>query len=254
MTSKDIANDFASLLGQEWIEANGLGGYASGTVSGARSRRYHGLLVAAMQPPVGRVVVVSKLDETIVIGKNKFELGSNQYPGAIHPQGYQHLVKFERDLFPEFFFEANGIELKKTIVAVHGENTTLILYEVLEAPEKFKLELLPLYACRDFHSTSHANDNIGQSYLFGDGIFRTMNYQGCPEFFIQVPNSTFNENKDWYYNFEFAVEQYRGLDFTEDSYTHGNFSVELKNGDKLGIIISTEDPTGRDALEIFEKE
>jgi predicted glycogen debranching enzyme len=248
------SNDFGSLLTQEWLETNGIGGYASSTVSGAHSRRYHGLLVAAMHPPVGRMVVVSKLDETIVVGGNKIELGSNQFPGAIHPKGYEHLTKFERDLFPEFYFNANGVELKKTVAAIHGENTTIVLYEVINAPEKFKLELLPLYACRDFHSTSHANDSIGQSYLFEDGKFCTLNYQGCPEFFIQIPNSTFTESKGWHYNFEFAVEQYRGLDFKEDLYTHGKFSVELMKGDKLGIIISTEDTKERDVFNIFDKE
>jgi predicted glycogen debranching enzyme len=81
-----------------------------------------------------------------------------------------------------------------------------------------------------------------------------LNYQGCPEFFIHVPGSTFKENKAWYYNFEFAVEQYRGLDFKEDLYTHGKFSVELKKGDKLGVVISMNEPRGRNALEIFENE
>src|SRR5882724_4073971 len=189
----DLLHDFEKARSLEWLETNGLGGWASSTVSGAHSRRYHGLLVAALHPPVGRMVVVSKLDETIVVGKNRIEMSSNQYPGTVHPKGYEHLTRFERDLFPEFYFETQGIELKKTIASIHGENTTLVLYEVLNGPDKFNLELLPLYACRDFHSTSHANDSIGQSYLFEEGIFRTLNYQGCPEFFIQVPNSTFTE-------------------------------------------------------------
>lgn len=249
-----MTNDFTSLLGKEWLETNGLGGYASGTVSGAHSRRYHGLLVAAMHPPVGRMVVVSKMDEAIVIGENRIELGSNQYSGAIHPEGFKYLSDFKRDLFPEFYFKANGVEIKKTIAAVHGENTTLVLYEVIKASKIFSLELFPLYSCRDFHSTTRANESISQSYLFDEGVFQTMNYHDCPEFFIQVPNSIFTENKCWYYNFEFAVEQYRGLDFKEDLYTHGKFSVKLKKGDKLGVILSTEDPKGKDAFLIFEKE
>jgi len=254
MAKIDSSNDFNSLIQKEWLETNGLGGYASGTVSGAHSRRYHGLLVAALHPPVGRMVVVSKLDETIVVGENRIELGCNQYSGAIHPDGFKHLSDFNRDLFPEFYFKADGIEIKKTIAAVHGENSTLILYEVINAPKAFALELLPLYSCRDFHSTTHANGGVGQSYLFDEGIFRTKNYPDCPELFIQVPGSNFIENKCWYYNFEFAVEQYRGLEFREDLYTHGRFSIQLKKGDKLGIIISTEDPKGKDAFSIFAKE
>jgi predicted glycogen debranching enzyme len=247
-------NDFRKASSLEWLETNGIGGYSSSTVAGAHTRRYHGLLVAAMSPPVGRTVVVSKLDETIVQGEERFELSSNQYSGAVHPEGFKHLTKFERDLFPEFYYKAGDVELKKTIAAIHGENTTVIVYEVLSAKEKFTLELLPLYACRDFHSTSHANDSINQPYLFQDGLFRTVNYQGCPEVNISVPGSEFKESKGWYYNFEYAIEQYRGLDFKEDLYTHGKFVVELKKGSKLGIIISTEDTTGKDALQLLEKE
>ncbi|MBL0744504.1 amylo-alpha-1,6-glucosidase [Chryseolinea lacunae] len=251
-------SDFDTALGLEWIEANGLGGYAAGTVSGANARRYHGLLVAAQQPPVGRMVALSKLDETLVLTEGedttRIELGTNQYPGVVHPQGYTHLKSFEREFFPVFTYEAGGIELRKTIAAVHGESTTLVIYEVLRAPAPFTLELLPLSSCRDFHSLSHANDYIGRQYLFEDGIFRTLNYQGCPEIFIAVPGATFTEQQGWYYNFEYAVEQQRGLDFQEDLYTLGKFSVTLKYGDVLGVIVSTDDPEGKNALKLLANE
>ena len=252
-TSDDL-NNFDRARSLEWIETNGLGGYASSTVSGANSRRYHGLLVASMKPPVERVVVLSKLDETIITGEIRIDLSANQYPGAVHPRGFIFLKSFERDLFPVFHYKAEGIELKKTIAAVNGENTTLILYEVVSASEKFTLELMPLYASKDFHTLAQANDFIGTACLFTDGIFRTLNYHGCPELFIAIPGASFTEQRDWYYNFEYAVEKERGLDFNEDLYTHGRFSIELKNGDKLGIIISTEDPTERDAFVLFKKE
>jgi len=251
---KSIVRNFKAATSLEWLETNGIGGYASGTVAGAHTRRYHGLLVAAMSPPVGRTTVVSKLDETIVQGEDRFELSSNQYPGAVHPQGFKFLKKFERGLFPEFYYQAGHVEIKKTIAAINGENTTVIVYEVLKAKEKFELELLPLYACRDFHSTAHANDSINQLYLFQDGLFRTMNYRGVPEVYIFVPGAHFNENKGWYYNVEYAIEHYRGLDFREDLYTHGKFVVELSTGSKLGIIISTEDTAGKDALRLLANE
>jgi predicted glycogen debranching enzyme len=247
-------NNFETARSLEWIETNGLGGYASSTVSGAHSRRYHGLLVAAMHPPVGRTVLLSKLDETLKIGEERYELSANQYPGAVAPKGFNFIKSFERDLFPVFEYEAGGVVLRKTLAAIHGENTTVILYEVVSARKKMEMELMPLCACRDYHSLSHANESIGQPYLFQDGVFRTVNYQGCPEIFISVPGSMFTEDKNWYYNFEYAVEQYRGLDFKEDLYTHGKFSVPLKKGDTLGIIISTDDPTGKDAIELFQTE
>lgn len=247
-------NDFEKATSLEWLETNGLGGYASSTVSGAHSRRYHGLLVAAMHPPVDRMVVLSKLEDAITIDGQVHELSSNQYPGAVHPQGYDHLTAFEREMFPVFHYSVAGVELKKTIAAIHDENTTLVIYEVIRAPHVFELELTPFCAARDFHSLAHANDSIGQQYLFLDGLFRTLNYHGCPELFISVPKSRFVESKHWYNNFEYCIEHYRGLDFTEDLYTHGKFSVSLKKGDKLGVIISVNDPTGRDAFKLFDAE
>lgn len=244
--------DLASKL--EWLDTNGIGGYASGTVSGANTRRYHGLLVASQTPPVGRRVVLSKMDETVSIGNRKYHLGSNQYPGEVHPQGFQHVKGFTRGMYPVFTYQAGEIELSKTIVAIHGENTVLVIYEVLAAPKKFKLELQPLYSCRDFHSISYANREINPSYTFQKGLFNTTNYAGCPSLYINVPGASFVEKKDWYLNFEYLEEMYRGLDFREDLYTHGKFELSLKKGDKLPIIISTENPTGKDPMKLLAKE
>lgn len=244
----------------EWLETNGLGGWASSTVSGAHTRRYHGLLVASLHPPVERKVLVSKLQETIITEAennsevDRIELSTNQFPGALYPHGYKYVDRFERDLFPVFYFKAGSVELKKTIAAVHGENTTLILYEVISASKPFTLELLPLYSGRDFHSLSHANDAINRQYVFSDGTLRVKNYVDLPEIFVHVPGAMFKEEQNWHYNFEYSEEQNRGLDFKEDLFTHGKFSVTLKQGSKLGVILSTEDTTRRDAFKLFTKE
>jgi predicted glycogen debranching enzyme len=253
MKAADL-QDFNFSGNLEWLEANGLGGYASSTVAGANSRRYHGLLVASLHPPVNRVVVVSKLDETLKINGEQFEISSNQYPGAVHPKGYQYLESFEREIFPVFHYRVGGVRLKKTIVAVHGENTTLILYEVIDAPDVFEIELLPLYSCRDIHNLTFANDAIGTHYLFEKGVFRTLNYQGSPEFFITVPGATFTENKSWFYSIEHEIDRQRGLEFREDLFSHGRFTVALKKGDQLGVILSLHSPKNKDAFKIFENE
>jgi predicted glycogen debranching enzyme len=251
---KSITQNFDASSKREWLETNGLGGWASSTISGAHTRRYHGLLVAATKPPVGRMVLLSKLDETVEVRGSRFELSANRYPGIVHPRGFEHFVRFEKDLFPVFEYEAGGVRLRKTIAAVNGENTTLVLYEVLAAPEEFTLELQPFMAPRDYHSMSHANDAIRRGAQFSDGVFRVRAYEEVPELFVAVPGSRFEVRVDWYRNFEYAVEQYRGLDFQEDLFTHGVFTVELKKGDRLGVIISTENPTGRDTFKLFEQE
>lgn len=244
--------DFSSSL--EWLETNGVGGYSGGSVAGSNTRRYHGILVAATQPPVGRMVVLSKLEETLVVKDKRFELSSNQYPGAIYPHGFQYLKSFGKNFFPEFVYDAGGVELKKTIAGIQGENTVVILYEVLKAKGKVTLELMPLASCKDFHSEAHANDSIYKNYLFDEGVFQTMNYEACPEVFISVPGSSFVESKSWYYNYEHEIERQRGLDYTEDLFTHGHFEVVLKEGDKLGVIVSIDDPRGRNGVQLVEKE
>jgi predicted glycogen debranching enzyme len=246
--------DFALLHSLEYVEANGLGGFASGTFSGAHSRKYHGLLVAALAPPVERHVVVSKIDETIFIDGEYHHLGCNQFPGTLYPFGVQYLSEFNRDLFPQWTYKVKGVVLRKTIAAVYGENTTLILYEVLEASEKFLIDLKPFYSCRDFHHLSHHNESIGRPFIFDKGVFRTMNYQGCPEFFISVPKSTFVEDASWYHNFEYREEQNRGQEFSEDLYSHGKFTVSLRKGMRLGVIVSLTNPATRDAFKIFRDE
>src|SRR5690349_22156934 len=95
-----------SALGKEWLETNGIGGFASSTIVGLNTRRYHGLLVAATHPPVGRMVLLSKLEETLLVAGERFDLAANQYPGVVHPQGNLYLEKFRPDPFPVFVYKA----------------------------------------------------------------------------------------------------------------------------------------------------
>ncbi|HRH60064.1 MAG TPA: amylo-alpha-1,6-glucosidase [Chitinophagaceae bacterium] len=239
----------------EWLETNGLGGWASSSVIGCHTRRYHGLLVAATKPPAERMNLLSKLDETIIIGDDKYELSCNQYKAnAIHPQGYNYLQSFSKNLFPEWSYEAGNVHLKKTIAMLHDENTTLVIYEVLKAPAAFTLELLPLIAAKGYHSLQHASTNIWWDVQFENGIFHNQPFENAPDIFISVPGSLYQHNPCWFKDFNYAVEIYRGQDFEEDLFNHGRISVVLKEGDTIGIIISTQNPAGRNAIELFEQE
>jgi predicted glycogen debranching enzyme len=246
--------DFDYLHNLEYVEANGLGGYSSGTFSGAHSRKYHGLLVSALRPPVERVLVVSKIDETIAYQDHSFELGCNQFPGALHPTGFRYLTSYRHKMFPEWEFRVKGFAIRKTIATVYDEHTTLVLYEVIDAPDKFTFLLQPFYASRSIHHLSHANSYFGEPYIFDKGVFQTMNYQGCPEFFISVPRSRFVEGRSWHHNFEFQQEYLRGMDFREDLFSHGRFSVTLRKGSRLGVIVSLDHPAGKDAFKLFRAE
>lgn len=250
---KGHLHNYDEAVQNEWLETNGLGGWSSSGIIGCHTRRYHGLLVAATKPPTERMVLLSKLDETIRTGNEIFELGVNDYGGMISPAGNQYLETFSKELFPQWIYEVNGIRLKKTIAMMHDENTVVIMYDVLKAKKPFTMELLPLMAGRFYHSLQHAGPQMHWDADFVNGQFHNKP-DGEHDVYITIPGSAYQHTPRWFNNFNYAVEKYRGQDHTEDLFNHGIFSVELKKGDSLGIIISTEDTNGRDAQTLLAKE
>ena len=248
---REITRDFARVIGLEWLETNGLGGWAGTTVAGAHSRRWHGLLVATVEP---RTVLLSKLDETLHVGGESFELSCNQFPGAVAPRGYEHLTAFRKDLFPTFEYEAGGVRLRKTVAAVDGENTTLVLYEVLAAPAPFVLSLRPFLAARDRNALSAANSGVSEETPVEEGVLRLQPYPEVREISLQVPGAEFRAHPQWWYRFEYEGDRRRGVEFQEDLWTPGVFGRELAAGDRLGVVITTRGPERRDAFALFEKE
>jgi predicted glycogen debranching enzyme len=248
----------------EWIETNGLGGWSSSGVIGCHTRSYHGLLVAATKWPGERFNLLSKLEETIVIDNEHFELTCNVYSSnVIHPNGYTYIHSFTKELFPQWIYEiilppfsipAKVIKLKKTVAMINGENTILVEYEVLAAPSAFSLQLVPLISAKPNHTSQRAYNNIWWDVEFGNGTFHNKPFESAPDIYISIPGSSYYHDPKWFYNFNYLVDKYRGQEFEEDLFNHGTISIPLKEGDCIGVIISTEDPEGRNALELFEKE
>lgn len=251
---KPFLENFKDAVQYEWLETNGLGGWSSSSIIGCNTRRYHGLLAAATNPPAERTVMLSKLDETVVFDDKRIELGCNLYNrDVISPNGNKYLKSFTKELFPEWLYEAEGIQLKKTIAMLHGENTIVILYNVIKASKKFTLELLPLMAGRFYHSLQHTGPQMHWDVNFENNTFHNQP-DGNLNLYINVPGSSYKHNPRWFNNFKYAEEEYRGLDFTEDLFNHGIISVQLKKGDSIGIIVSAENPAGRQAHELMAKE
>ncbi|HLP37218.1 amylo-alpha-1,6-glucosidase [Lacibacter sp.] len=255
---KTILADFPEAIRHEWIETNGLGGWSSSSILGCNTRRYHGLLVAATKPPAERMNLLSKLDETIVtnssVGPVRYELGTNLYPeNTIRPNGNNYLQLFSKELFPQWNYRANHVQLTKTIAMVQNENTTLVLYKVEEATTPFTLELRPFVAARGYHSLQHQGPQLQWNAEFANDVFHTIP-DGETDLFIKIPEATYQHAPAWFNCFQYSVEQYRGLDFEEDLLSHGVFSVQLQKGDVLGIIISTVDPSDKDATMLFKEE
>ena len=257
---KAVLQNFKDATQYEWLETNGLGGWGGSSIIGANTRRYHGLFVAATNPPAERTVLLSKLDETSVTVQaggsvpTRTELGCNLYNGdIISPNGHHYLESFTKDLFPQWVYKVDDIQLKKTIAMIHGENTVVVIYEVVKAASSFTLELLPLMAARGYHSMQHEGAQMHWDADFNNSTFHNKP-DGNLNVYINVPGASYQHTPRWFNNFKYSVEEYRGLDFTEDLFNHGVISVELKEGGSLGIIISTENPEGRDAHELLLRE
>lgn len=211
----EICGDLEEAQQREWLETNGIGGFASSTIIGLNTRRYHGLLIGATKPPVGRMLLLSKLEETLVTADGqRLELSANRYPGVIHPQGFQYLTGFRLDPFPVFTYQCGGVEIEKRVFLVHGENTVVVEYDV---PSGCSLELRPLIAFRDYHATTHENGALNRRLDSREGLASIQPYGDLPALhFAHNAASVETGGADWYRNFEFSREQERGLDFQED--------------------------------------
>lgn len=245
----EVCGDLTQALNREWLETNGLGGFSSSTIVGLNTRRYHGLLTAATHPPVGRMVLLSKLEETLVLDGQRFDLSANQYPGVVHPQGFHYLKQFRLDPFPILTYEIDGIEIEKSVFMVQGENTTVVEYAVRSKRPlaSAQLEIRPLIAFRDYHSTTHANGALNRNVDVQPGLAAVRPYDGAPILYFAHDAAGLDPSGDWFYNFEYAVERERGLDFQEDLFSpmRLNFDLGMRSG--ATMIVSTEPRSAGDA-------
>jgi predicted glycogen debranching enzyme len=234
-----ICRDAESSLQREWLETNGIGGFSSGTVAGANTRRYHGLLTASLHPPVDRYVLLSKLEGTVFLNGERYELSCNLYPGTTHPEGYKFLKSFRLDPFPIFTYEVGGVEIEKRIFMVQGENTTVVEYEVRENAT-CTLELRPLIAFRDYHALTRANDGLNREFTETPGEIALSPYGGLPPLYLAHNARWIAHEFDWYYNFQYPRERERGLDFQEDLFQPLMMQFELGPGAKATVVASTQ--------------
>ncbi len=251
---KEDLSDFYSALGKEWIVTNGLGGYASSTVVGVNTRRYHGLLVAAIKPPAGRFVILSKIEETLVLGKSRFNLSCNQYQDLIHPEGYKYLTGFRLDPFPVFTYSTGGAVLEKTVFMLQGHNSVIVAYKLLSSPEAGQLILRPLIAGRDYHWVSCENNVFNPKVEVNDDILKMTPYEVIPKIYIKHDADQFINSGYWYKNFKYQQEWERELEDYEDLYSPGELAYVLKEGSSAYLMVSTEEPPAGKVEFLLEQE
>jgi predicted glycogen debranching enzyme len=255
--SRDICIDVQQALDKEWLVTNGIGGYASGTVAGVNTRRYHGYLVAALQPPVRRTLLFANIDLDVEMGDRTFYLGANEYPdGKLHPGGFVHMEDFVlEDNIPTTSYRLGDALLRKTVWMEHGHNTTYIRFDHAEGTESLCLVVRPLCAYRDYHDMQRGSFDVEYAVEPVPGGCRITPPVADQSYWLTThPHADFTRTGVWYWNFVYRREVERGFTGTEDLYMPGIFRHVLQPGEHLTFVASTEPaldtgPLVLDALE-----
>jgi predicted glycogen debranching enzyme len=243
---------FEEAIQKEWLVTNSLGGYAASTALSINTRKYHGLLVAALQPPGNRTVCLAKLDEDVLVGKNVFQLGTNEFRGAIFPRGYQFLKEFSVAPFPRYVYNVQNIEVAKTVFMPTGQNAVAVVYQVLNGSDSpIELKIYPLLTCRHFHLVVDRTrsplaftqqQNSSKVEVTFSNPQATVAAQATEGEFIDKPN--------WVEQLYYREEDKRGESSTDDCYQPGYFEVPvLPKQEKTFAIITAADKNSRDAQE-----
>ena len=226
----------------EWLETNGRGGYASSTILNCNTRKYHGLLVASLSDPPGRFVLLSKVEDSLLVSGRECFLSSHQYPGVLFPPDQTGEAEFRIGEQPSFLYRFGGTSILKRILMVRGENTTLIRYDVESGSGPVILKVKPLLAFRGLHEVRRRDAWFNTNTTAAPGGFRIQPYDGLPALFVQTSvSATFQPAPDWYYNFEYAREFERGYDWREDLLCPGVMQVRLQPGDSVIVSASTKE-------------
>ncbi|MBL8227810.1 MAG: glycogen debranching enzyme N-terminal domain-containing protein [Bryobacterales bacterium] len=233
----ETCRDWSKSSELEWLETNGTGGFAMGTVSGANTRRYHSLLTASLRPPVERFVMLSRLEEEVLCDGESANLGACQYPGIVTPSGFRMLSEFQQHPFPTWTYQTGCTQIEKRLFLIHGEQTAVIQYR---SSMGCRLRIRPFLAFRDYHSTQHANGEWNRTVSLGAGVVTVRPYEALPALHLHHNSADFVEVAHWYRNNEYRKEMDRGLDYQEDLYSPGWFDFELKAGEEAFIAATIE--------------
>lgn len=234
---------------QEWLETDGLGGFASGTVAGVRTRRYHALLTTALTPPTGRMVLVSGVDVTVETPGGRWSLSTQRYaPGVTGGDGEQHIESFSLDPWPTWIFRLpDGTRVAQETLMRHGAPQVFLRWRLLSgsraprpAPDLAwaRLDVRPFLAGRDFHALMHENPAFSFAPEIEAGHFRYRPYPGGPRVVVSA-SGAYRHDPHWYRGFLYEEERGRGLDSVEDLGSPGAWTFELADGD-AAMVFSCE--------------
>lgn len=238
---REICGVLPSAETREWLVTNGIGGFASGTIAGVLTRRYHGLLIAALKPPLDRTLLVTKLDESVRYGEDVYPLSTNRWSdGIVGPHGYRHLERFFLEgTVPVWRYACGDAILEKRIWMQQGENTTYVHYQLHRATQPLTLTFKTFVNYRDYHGNTNGNGWQMEIDEIEHGL-KLSAYPDATPFFLICRGASVTAFHDWYYGFDLAVERSRGLSDREDHLHAATFQTTLYPGQSLTFITSTE--------------
>ncbi len=223
---------------KEWLITNGIGGYASSTINGMNTRKYHALLVAALNDSFERYVVLSKLNEEIILNKGTYSISTNECPNYIE-KGFKFQKAFAKEYLPEFYYNVHGVEIIKKIGMSHGENKVAITYTIKSNGNNVKLKLSPLVNFRNFHSVNNlyrASQEITENYV-------KVNLNSEHDLYMAISEGEYTQYYNTFYqNMYYNIEKERGFEFVESHFMPGFFEVDiLKNQEKVIEFVAAVD-------------
>lgn len=223
----EVLGHVAESSRREWLLADGRGGYAATTAIGLNTRREHGLLVVPLAAPGQRMSLLSRLEETLVVGGRRYELGTNRYRDVVHPRGHELAQEFVLDPLPTLTWEVEGRRISRTVARVHGESAVVVLYDH-DGLEPMGLEVRPLLAYREAGSLQRENEHIRRDVTVASGDIVVQPYEGCPPLAMRVTGGRWEAEPSWYRGFLYERDLEAGRDHIEDLFSPGRFVGELR--------------------------
>ncbi|ERI62796.1 putative glycogen debranching enzyme, type [Capnocytophaga sp. oral taxon 863 str. F0517] len=251
---RDLVNlEFA--LQREFLGTNREGGYLSTTLNFCNTSRYHGLLIVPIDNFLGRNhLLLSSLDETIVVNDKEFNFGIHEYPGTFFPKGHKYIIESELNKYYSITYQVAGVSLRKDIMMLHKQPQMLIRYTLLSGPETVRLRLKPFLAFRDIHQLCKENSVADTHYRrVPQGVAMKL-YEGFPTLYMQLSEEqSYKHDPHWYKDLQYSKDRERGGDYQEDLLVPGEFELNLSLDKPLVFSASTTEEKASELVEEFQQ-
>jgi predicted glycogen debranching enzyme len=220
------------LLTKEWLLTNDRGSYASSTIIGCNTRRYHGLLIGSLNPPANRIMALANCLEMVILNGSVLNLSTFEFNGKFAPAGFSFLKRFHRDTAVHFDYQLPQFQLTKSVYLLRDTDMVVLVYDFTAVKKPLEFVLRPFVGLRDFHTLQKSYAHISSAWL-GDGLLVRHNIPGSCELFFSCPSMNFEKDQQWWFNFVYRNDKQRGQDFTEDLWTPGFFKGGIETPAKI---------------------